>query len=177
MKRITKPEPAEYPPYASIYIDLVPNDGRLLEHFESNATATAAFIESLPASKLAYRYEEGKWTIKEIMGHLIDDERVYVYRALRFARNDATALPGFDQDHFTRYSNSNSRSAGDLLQEFALVRRSTIAFFSSLDDDALVRSGVADGNRASVRALGYHIAGHELRHLTVIRERYLIPNS
>jgi uncharacterized damage-inducible protein DinB len=122
---------------------------------------------------LLHRYAEGKWTIKEILGHIVDDERIYVYRALRFARNDSTELPGFEQDHYAQYSEANKREITDLLDEFALVRRSTIAFFKSLDNTALMRTGVANGNRVSVRALAYHIAGHELHHMNIIRERYL----
>ena len=127
----------------------------------------------LPKARLLHRYAEGKWTIKEILGHIVDDERIYVYRALRFARNDSTELPGFEQDHYAQYSEANKREITDLLDEFALVRRSTIAFFKSLDNTALMRTGVANGNRVSVRALAYHIAGHELHHMNIIRERYL----
>jgi uncharacterized damage-inducible protein DinB len=115
----------------------------------------------------------GKWTIKEILGHVVDDERIYLYRALRFARNDATKLPGFDQNHYAQYSEANRRGITDLLHEFELVRQSTIAFFNGLDNEALMRTGVADGHRASVRALAYHIAGHELRHMNITRERHL----
>ena len=148
------------------------NDGVMVNASERNPQACRN-IKELPGAALVYRYAADKWTIKEILGHLIDDERIYVYRALRFARSDATVLPGFDQDHFARYSKANDRPVNDLLNEFALVRKSTIAFFTSLDDDALVRSGIADGNRATVRALGYHITGHLLRHMNVIKQRYL----
>jgi hypothetical protein len=127
----------------------------------------------VPEEKLSYRYAEGKWTIKEIMAHLIDDERIYAYRALRFARNDQTELPGFDQDDYAIESAANERSLDDLLEEFAAVRRSTIALFNSFDERVWTRSGVASGNVMSVRAAAYHIAGHELRHLNIIKERYL----
>ena len=173
MRNISKPKTTDYAAYAHIYIDLVPDDGNVLDHLDKNANLTAIFLRSLPEAKLTFRYAQNKWTIKEILGHLIDDERIYVYRALRFARNDVTELPGFDQDHFARYSSSNNRTLDDLLEEFTLVRKSTLAFFATLDDEALVRSGVGDGNRATVSALAYHIAGHELRHLNIIRERYL----
>lgn len=170
---IEKPREGEYPAYAHIYIDLLPDDGLILKHLADNFAETKRFVESIPKDRLLYRYAEGKWTIKEILGHVVDDERIYAYRALRFARNDSTELPGFDQDHFARYSEANQREVGDILDEFSLVRRSTIALFESLDEAALLRSGVADGKRVSVRALAYHIAGHELRHRNVIRERYL----
>ncbi len=173
LRVIEKPSDSEYPVYAHIYIDLLPDDGLILNHLEANVKSTRKFIDSIPRSRLLYRYAEGKWTIKEILAHLVDDERIYVYRALRFARNDSTELPGFEQDLYACYSGANQRDAADILDEFTSVRRSTIAFFNSLDDAALMRTGVADGNRASVRALAYHIAGHELRHRNIIRERYL----
>ena len=170
---IEKPREGEYPAYAHIYIDLLPDDGQILKHLVDGFIATRQLILSLPKERLLHRYAAGKWTIKEILGHLVDDERIYVYRALRFARNDSTELPGFDQEQFSRYSGANKREPGDLLDELSLVRQSTIAFFKSLDAAALLRTGVADGKRASVRALAYHIAGHELRHVNIIRERYL----
>jgi hypothetical protein len=151
----------------------VPDDGNLIGHLRESAHALETLIKGLSETALMHRYATDKWTIMEILGHLIDDERIYVYRALRFARGDTTALPGFDQDHFARFSGANDRSVDDLLNEFALVRECTIAFFVSLDDDALLKSGIADGNRATVRALGYHITGHLLRHINVIQERYL----
>jgi uncharacterized damage-inducible protein DinB len=170
---IEKPGNGEYPSYAHVYIDLLPGDGLILQHLSDNLSATKEFIGSIAPASLLHRYAGGKWTIKEILGHVVDDERIYVYRALRFARNDSTELPGFDQELFARYSEANNREIGDLLEEFATVRRSTIAFFSSLSDASLMRTGVADGHRVSVRALAYHIAGHELRHMNIIRERYL----
>lgn len=172
-RRIEKPREGEYPAYAHIYIDLLPDDGLILKHLEDNLESTRKFVASIPSNRFLHRYAEGKWTIKEILGHIVDDERIYVYRALRFARNDSTELPGFEQDHYARYSDANKREPRDVLDEFALVRQSTIAFFKSLDDVALMRTGLADGQRTSVRALAYHIAGHELRHMNIIRERYL----
>ena len=173
LRVIEKPREAEYPAYAHIYSDLLPDDGLILAHLENNLRSTKKFVASIPKARLLHRYAEGKWTIKEILGHIVDDERIYVYRALRFARNDSTELPGFEQDHYAQYSEANKREITDLLDEFALVRQSTIAFFKSLDDTALMRTGVANGNRVSVRALAYHIAGHELHHMNIIRERYL----
>jgi uncharacterized damage-inducible protein DinB len=173
MRMIRKPEPGEYPAYASIYIDLVPNDGLLLEHLAQSAQSTAAVVRAAPPARLDYRYAPGKWTIKDILGHLADDERIYVYRALRFARNDPTELPGFEQDDYARESGAATRSVDDLLDELATIRQSTIAFFASLSDEALARSGVANGHAMTVRALAYHIVGHEMRHVAIIRERYL----
>lgn len=173
LRAISKPREGEFPAYAHTYIDFLPDDGLVLHHLEDNLASTKKFIASIPPTRLLHRYAKGKWTIKEILGHIVDDERIYVYRALRFARNDSTELPGFDQDRYAQYSNANKREISDLLDEFASVRKSTIAFFDALDDAALVRSGIADGHRVTVRALAYHIAGHELRHTNVIRDRYL----
>ena len=173
MKIIPKPEPAEYAPYVIMYIGLLPDDGLILKHLEDYLHATTDFMRGLPEEKLLYRYAEGKWTIKEILAHLIDDERIYSYRALRFGRNDSTELPGFEQDTYALESGANERSLEGLLDEFALVRRSTIALFNSFDVSVLTRSGIASGNVMSVRAIAYHLAGHELRHLNIIKERYL----
>jgi uncharacterized damage-inducible protein DinB len=173
MRRIEKPKEGEYPSYADIYIGLLPDDGLVLKHMGENMKATRDLIIALPEERLAFRYAEGKWTIKEILAHVIDDERIYAYRALRFARNDETELPGFEQDAYALNSGANARTVESLLEEFASVRRATITLFDSFDDEALTRSGVADGKRTTVRALAYHLAGHELRHMNIIKERYL----
>jgi uncharacterized damage-inducible protein DinB len=173
MRRIEKPKEAEYAPYAIQYIGLLPDDGLALDHLQKNFEATRAFLLSLPEDKLLYRYAPDKWTIKEIVSHIADDERIYTYRALRFARNDRTELPGFDQDEYARYSGANQRTLDNLLDEFATVRAATLSFFNGIGDGALTRAGVASGNVMSVRAIAYHIAGHELRHMNIIRERYL----
>jgi hypothetical protein len=173
MKKIEKPEEGEYAPYAISYIGLLPDDGLVLQHLEDNLKATADFILSLPEEKLMFRYSAGKWTIKEILVHIIDDERIYAYRALRFARNDKTELPGFEQDEYAIHSGANERDVKDILKEFATVRQATISLFKGFDPEALARAGVADGKVMSVRAAAYHIAGHELRHINIIKERYL----
>jgi uncharacterized damage-inducible protein DinB len=172
MKKIEKPKEGEYAPHTIMYIGLLP-DGLVLKYLEDNLKATTDFISSLPEEQLKYRYAEGKWTIKEILGHIVDDERIYAYRALRFARNDKTELSGFDQDAYARHSGANERGVGEILKEFAMVRRATVSLFEGFDREALLRTGVADGRVMSVRAAAYHIAGHEIRHLNIIRERYL----
>lgn len=173
MKKIEKPKEGEYATYTIMYIGLLPDDGLLLKHLQDNLQATKNFILSLPVEKLAYRYAEGKWTIKEILVHISDDERIYAYRALRFARNDKTELPGFEQDDYARYAGANERSLDDILEEMTTVRNATISLFNSFDGEALTRAGVANGNIMSVRAAAYHIAGHELHHINIIKERYL----
>jgi uncharacterized damage-inducible protein DinB len=141
MKRIEKPEAGEYAPYTIMYIGLLPDDGLVLQHLADNLKASTDFILSLPAEKLSYRYAEGKWTIKEMLVHLVDDERIYAYRALRFARNDKTELPGFEQDAYALYSGANARQVEDILAEFATVRHATISLFDGLDSEALKRIG------------------------------------
>lgn len=168
-----KPHPGDYPPYAEIYMRLIDDDAPLLEQMRDNCESTATLLSSLSESSLLSTYAPGKWTIKDTLLHIIDDERIYTYRALRFARGDKTELPGFEQDDFALAGNANQRSIDDLLEEFRAVRQATILFFRALSDQALLRDGVADGKRATVRALAYHIAGHELHHVNLIRERYL----
>src|ERR1700755_1965064 len=136
---IEKPEEGEYAPYAIRYIGLLPDDGLVLRHMEESLKSTSEFILSLPAEKLAHRYAEGKWTIKEILQHVSDDERIYAYRALRFARNDATNLPGFEQDSYAAHSGANARDIRDILAEFGAVRRPTISLFEGLGREALLR--------------------------------------
>jgi hypothetical protein len=148
-RNIQKPLPGEYPAYASMYIDLLPGDSKLLTHLWN------------------------KWSIKEVLVHIVDDERIYAYRALRFARNDRTELPGFDQDPFALYSGADQRPIDSIIEEYEAVRMATIALYESFTDDALLRKGIANKNEATVRALGYHIAGHELHHINIIRKVYL----
>ena len=173
MKKIPKPKTDEYPPYAAMYIDLLPDDGLVLTHLEENFRYVKEFILSLPAEKMLYRYAPGKWTIKEILVHIVDDERIYAYRALRFARNDKTELPGFEQDDFALSSNANERDLQNIFEEYESVRKATIALFNGLNEEVLTREGTADGNKATVRALAYHIAGHELHHINIVKEKYL----
>ena len=172
---IPRPQPGEYPEYAEIYMSLVPDEELILEHLKENFLAVKEFIYSLPPEKLFYRYAADKWSIKEILVHIVDDERIYAYRALRFARNEQQNLIGFDQDEYAKYSQANERELDNIFEEYEAVRNSTIALFNGLPEDSLTRMGhgTATANDATVRALAYHIAGHELRHMNVIKERYL----
>jgi hypothetical protein len=172
VRTIQKPAAGEYPPYAAMYLDLLPDDGRVLAHLEDQARLVAAFFRGLPADRLRYRYAPGKWTPKEILLHLADDERIFACRALRFARGDGTELPGFDQDPYAAASGADARALESLLAEHAAVRASTLSLFANLPDAALTRGGVANGARVTVRALAWHIAGHELHLLKILRERY-----
>jgi len=173
MKLIPKPIVGEYAPYTIMYINLLPDDDLILKHLRDNLENTVRFIRLLPEGKLTTRHAEGEWTIKEILVHVVDDERIYCYRALRFARNDTTELPGFEQDEYVPYSGANHREIEAIIEEFISVRRATITFFESLDEEALIRKGIGSGNIMSVRAAAYHIAGHELHHINSIKENYL----
>jgi len=173
MRLIPKPKEGEYPPYAIMYIGLLLDDGLLLTHLRNNLIATKKLVLSLPGEKLSYRYAKNKWTIKEILVHILDDERIYAYRTLRFARNDKTELPGFEQDDYALYSRANERDIENILEEYEAVRDSTIALFNGLPEDSFLRVGTANNNKVTVRALAYHIAGHELHHINIIKEKYL----
>lgn len=173
MRLIECPAKDEYPSYAEMYMKLVPRDGKLLYHLKSNFLTVKNIVSSLPEKKLHYKYAEGKWTIKETLVHIIDDERIYAYRAMCFARNEQTSLPGFEQDDYALYSGANDRALQNIFEEYEAVRQSTITLFNGLSEEAFLRKGVANNNIASVRALAYHIAGHELHHLNIIREKYL----
>ncbi len=173
MRRISKPAAGEFAPYATMYIDLLPDDGRVLEHLRDGFEEVRRLVSSLPEEKLTWRYAAGKWSIKEILVHIVDDERIYAYRALRFARGDRAELPGFEQDDYARTSGADQRSRLSIFAEYRAVREATVAMFDGLPEEAFERAGVADGNPMSVRAAAYHIAGHERHHLKIIRERYL----
>jgi len=179
MQQIGKPVPGEYPAYSKMYLDLLDDDMPILQQLWSNFLTIKQFIYDLPEKRLQHRYAPGKWTIKEILVHIIDDERIFTYRALRYARNDNTPLHGFDENAYAEYSGANERSLDSIFEEYEAVRKSTIALFQYLPQDAYLRSGAGidtDGsvvNERTVRGLAWHIAGHELRHFNVIKERYL----
>lgn len=171
MRTISRPAPGEYAPYTTEYFDRVPDD--VLDHLEGCLDSTTRFFETIPVNLLDEPHEPGEWTVKEILQHISDDERIYAYRALRFARNDRTELPSFDQDVVAAHAEANLRSLDDLLDEYQTVRRATVSLFAGLPERALVRTGVANGSPMSVRAAAFHIAGHEEHHLESIRRNYL----
>jgi len=167
-----KPEKGEFLPYYGKYIDLV-GSGDVLTALPRQMAETQALLRSLPASVSTYRYAPGKWSVNEVIGHLIDSERIFAARALRFSRGDATALPGFEQDDYISNSSFDSYPLGELASELGSVRESTVFFFKHLQEDAWMRRGIANGADVSVRALAYIIAGHELHHREILRARYL----
>jgi uncharacterized damage-inducible protein DinB len=170
-----RPLNSEYPVYYHTYIGKVNTDDLLIA-LEVGLTQIETFVSTLTEEQANYRYAPGKWSIKELLVHLMDAERIFGYRALRFARNDKTELSGFDENQYVPESNAESRSLTNIMTEYKAVRQATIEFYKNITDQMLDRSGRANGNEISVRALGYTIAGHEIHHMQVIKERYLTRN-
>jgi len=169
---IARPGTDEYAPYYGTYIGKVP-DGDLRALLSSQLTETLALIRSIPESRGGHRYAPDKWSIKEVLGHLADSERIFSYRALRIGRGDSTPLPGFEQDDYVPTGRFDDRTLRDLADELGVVRQATIHLFAHLDEAALERRGTASGKTVSVRALAYIIAGHELHHVGILKTRYL----
>ena len=162
----------EFAPYYENYIKLVPEQD-IIKGLTKQKEEMLHFFKSIPVFKHEFRYAEGKWTIKDIILHLIDAERIFAYRALRIARNDNTALPGFEENDYVANVATNSVEILDLLEEFILVRKSTIKLFESFSPEMLAAKGIASGNEISVLAIGFIISGHTIHHQNVITERYL----
>lgn len=168
---MNRPTAEEFNPYYKSYIDRVSDD--VLAVLEDQAQTFPEFIRNIPAEKANFAYAAGKWSIKELLGHLIDTERIMAYRALRFARNDAQNLPGFEENDYVRESNYNSRSLESLADEFSCLRKANLLLFTSFNETELQRMGKANNYPVSVRALLFIIAGHVLHHQKVLIERYL----
>lgn len=163
----------EYAPYQANYLYNVDDIWPLAEELEVSVHNLIRFIQDIPMDKFDYRYAEGKWTIKDILQHLIDTERIFAYRALRIARNDQTALPGFDETAYAGATDANARHLQNLLTELSIVRQGTIHLFKSFTSEDLLKTGTASGYNVSVRALGYLIIGHQYHHIKIYKERYL----
>ncbi|MGQ0712120.1 MAG: DinB family protein [Gemmatimonadaceae bacterium] len=169
---LERPPATEYAPYQAGYVASVP-DGDIFEILSRQRIELPEFLRSFGEARGGYRYAPGKWSIKEMIGHLNDTERVFAYRALRFARADETALPSFEQDDYVRTGNFDVRSLASLADEFSHLRAGTLDLYYHLDADALVRTGTASGFVVSVRAMAFVIAGHVAHHERILRERYL----
>lgn len=170
---INKPQPGEYPPFATGYIALAIAHDDVLKLLTDLMESTAATFSSLPADKGDYRYAPGKWSIKEMLGHIIDTERVFGYRALCISRGEQQNLPGFEQNDYVENSEAAKRTMPDLIAEFKTVRQSNLYFLRSLSTQQANRLGLSNSNPVSVRGLAHMIAGHELHHLNILRDRYL----
>jgi hypothetical protein len=167
-----RPEPTEYASFYSNYIALVP-EGDIVTVLRDGGRELAAALGAIPESRAGFRYAEGKWSIREMVGHMIDAERIFGYRALRFARADATPLPGFEENDYVRAAGSDARTLADLAGELAVVRESSTRMFASFPDEVWTRRGTSNGKQISVRAIAYVTAGHAMHHLRILRERYL----
>jgi uncharacterized damage-inducible protein DinB len=173
MKMISKPTPGQHPDWAPVYIAKVADDGRVLDFLAHGLQEIIALGAPLSEEQWNYRYAEDKWTIKEVLVHLMDVERVFSYRGLSAARGDKTSLPGFDHNAYVPASRANQRTGDDILAEYQALRAATIAFFQNLDEAALNAIGEAKDQPCTARAMVYMIAGHERHHLQILRERYL----
>jgi uncharacterized damage-inducible protein DinB len=162
----------EYVPYQMNYIKLV-SEQNIVKGLIDQKLEMIHFFSSIPVFKQEYRYQEGKWTIKDLLLHLIDAERVFVYRALRIVRNDSTPLQGFDENDYVLAAQANERAFENLLEEYEVVRDASISLFSTFSEADLLKLGTASKASVSVRGIGYCILGHELHHKHIIIERYL----
>lgn len=168
----TVPAASEHAPYYGRYISRVPS-GDIIATLEREGEETSRLLNGLSQEQADFRYAPGKWSIKEVIGHLTDAERIFSYRALRFARGDDTPLAGFDENDYAPAGEFGGRSLEDLVADLRAARASTVALFRGLPATAMTRGGEASGARVTVRALAWITAGHELHHVTILRERYL----
>ncbi|MFD2245768.1 DinB family protein [Pontibacter ruber] len=169
---ITYPGTDEYPEGMKNYIEAAKAED-LLSGLAASQEYIINFMLGLDEERLSHRYAPGKWSIKELMVHMMDAERIFAYRALRFARQDKTDLAGFDENQYVGPSKADKRTITSILAEYAAVRQATIELFKNFDTEMLNQTGTANNNRVSVRALGYAILGHEIHHLNIIRQRYM----
>ncbi len=170
--RTSELKAGDYNPFYQTYIDVL-GDVDLLDMLQRQLNNFPQFLESLPDDKLGYAYGEEKWTIAEALVHILDTERVFQYRALRIMRGDETPLPGFDQEVFVPNSNAGRRTKESIVEEYKVIRRSTIALFKNMNGKTLGNTGTVGDSRITVAAMGFIICGHQKHHRNVIRERYL----
>lgn len=167
-------ESTEYAPFYQTYITAITDSGKgIVDNLQDTLDESLTLLRSLSKEKENYAYADGKWTIKEVLQHIIDTERIFAYRALRIARKDKTPLPGFEQNDYVDTSNAIYRDFSVMLEEFELTRKSTILLFKSLTDEMLLQHGEMSGNAITVRALGYICSGHVKHHINIINERYI----
>lgn len=175
---MNRPESGEYAAYYANYITKVPGSD-VLSVLESQRLQMLQLFAGRSERDGSFRYAPGKWSVKEVLGHIADTERIFTYRALRFARADQTALPGFEQDDYVRSGAFGERTLAGLVEEFGAVRSASISLFRSFKEDVWSRRGKADGKEVSVRALAFITAGHQMHHRIVLEERYFpaIPRA
>ena len=168
---MNRPQTNEFDPYYNTYVSLIGDDA--LAVLDAQPGELRAVFSSVPEEKGAFAYADGKWTVKEVLSHLIDGERMFAYRILRISRGDVTPIEGFEQEGYIENSNANNRSFGELLEEFDLQRRSNMLMLNNLSDEGTTRMGTASEKAVSVRALAYIMAGHIRHHVNILQERYL----
>ncbi|ARS34316.1 DinB family protein [Pontibacter actiniarum] len=169
---ITPPTPEEHSGFLSNYVQQAKTDD-LIEGLTASYVFITGMVQGLAEERLLFRYAPGKWSIKEMMVHIMDTERIFSYRALRFARQDKTELPGFDENAYIAPAKADARDINAIIAEYTSLRTATIELFKSFDEEALQQKGISGGIEVSVRALGYIILGHEVHHQKILRERYL----
>ncbi|MBB1284182.1 DinB family protein [Flavisolibacter sp. BT320] len=167
-----KPELATIPAFYHTYVNRV-DDETINEALQHSNEKTKSLLESIPEEKWSFRYTEGKWSIREMVQHMIDTERIFAYRALCIARGEKASLPGFDENAYAENSKAESRSKESLLDEWAVVRKATILLYNSFTEEQIARTGTANNKPISVEAIGFISAGHVLHHLHILQERYL----
>ena len=168
----TRPEATEFAPFYAGYVAAVP-EGDIINILRRGGDEWQSVLAELPEARGDHRYADGKWSIRQLVGHVSDAERIFTYRALRVARGDTTPLAAFDENAYAETAGSERRTLSALAEELKAVRAATVALFTSLPDDAWTRTGTASGKTVSVRALAYITAGHAQHHLKILRERYL----
>jgi hypothetical protein len=173
--KVGRPQPGEYAPYYERYVALVRGE-EILDVLDQQRRETMLLLSARDEADGDFRYAPGKWSAKEVLGHVCDTERVFAYRALRISRADATPLEGFEQDDYVRNGPFANHPLTDAIEDFIAVRRATLSLLRNLDEQAWMRRGIANKNEVSVRGLAYIIAGHELHHRAILEEKYLAAN-
>lgn len=171
--KISRPETDEFDSYYERYVSLVA-DGDIISSLKNQISETLDLLDKISREKADFRYAEGKWSVKELVGHIIDTERIFAYRALRIARGDKTPIEGYEQDDYVKNAEFAKCGLARLAEEFALVRRANVLMFQNLTESAWHRRGTANDKEISVRALAYITAGHEIYHVNILKERYLV---
>ena len=170
---MNRPETHEFDPYYNTYISLIEGDN-VLPALDAQSAEMSAIFSEIPEEKGTFAYAEGKWTVKEVLSHLIDGERIFAYRFLRISRGDETPIEGFEQDGYIENSNANNRSFASLIDEFDMQRRSNMLMLRNLSDEGSRRMGTASEKTISARAIAYIMAGHVRHHIRILNERYLV---
>lgn len=169
---MARPDLSKVASFYHNYINLITHDD-IVTAFKTETPKLIKFIDGIPASKQDYRYADGKWSIKELLQHMIDAERIFCYRALRFARKDTTPLSGFDENNYAANAKTENRKWDELVDEFKTVRKASEYMFCSFDEEQLNSTGISSNNSISVLAIGYIVVGHTLHHTNILKERYL----